>query len=237
MGEISARLFLFQVATVIEVSARGLMARKSAWLGVLVFGFCLLVLFPFSFGTDLIRTEAVRTGAFWTIQEFVVALVIMRIFAQETEQGALELMLHPRFSRAALFVGKVLFTFGQLVTLQIPMFIIWWAIYEVPADSTPALLRVLIPAVLLFDAATATLGVMLNALTARSLGREILLPILFFPLQMAILLAAVQVSLLDPLLIPKGGFTDAAWWTILGGFPVLILGAALLMRTALFEES
>lgn len=229
--------FVCQVAVVLETSWRGALARKSAWLGVLVFGLCLLVLFPFSFGTELIVQEGVRTGGFWAIQEFVVALVIMRLFAQETEQGALELLLHPGFSRGALVVGKVVFTVGQLLTIQVPMFLVWIALYDLPAADLVPLLRVMVPAVLLFDAGTATLGVMLNALTARSLGREILMPILFFPLQMAIVLAAVQVSLLDRLLVPKGGFTLAAWWSILAGFPVIMMALGLLLRDALFEES
>jgi heme exporter protein B len=228
--------FWFQVALVLEVSWKGMLARKSAWVGVFVFGMCLLVLYPFSFGTDLIRTEGVRTGAFWTIQEFVVALVITRIFAQESEQGALELLLHPGFSRFALVVGKTLFTMMQLLTLQIPMFVVWWALYEVPSASTGELLRSLLPALVLFDAGTAVLGVMLNALTSRSLGREILLPILFFPLQLSILLAGVQVTLMDSVLLPKGGLSQDAWWSILGGFPIIMLATGLLLRDALFEE-
>lgn len=227
---------LFQVAVVLELSWKGLLARKSAWVGTLVFGMCLLVLFPFSFGTDWIRQEAVRTGSFWAIQEFVVALVVMGLFSQESEQGALELLLQPGFSRAALVLGKVLFTVFQLLTIQIPMFIVWWALYEVPAQDTLPLLRVMVPAVVLFNAGTAALGVMLNALTARSLGREILMPILFFPLQMALLLAAVQVSMVDALLLPKGGFTAAAWWSILAGFPVTMLAVGQLLGGALFEE-
>jgi heme exporter protein B len=228
--------FRFQVLTVLQTSARSFWARKSAWFGVLIFGVCLLVLFPFSFGTDLIKGEAVRIGTFWMIQEFLVALVITRIFAHETEHGAIELFLQPRFSKVALIAGKVLFTVFQLLTLQLPLFVVWWALYELPVDQTRALVQVLLPAVVLFDIGTAVLGVMLNALTARSLGREILVPILFFPLQIAMLLAAVQLTMLDPLLIPKGGFTTAAWWTILGGFPVILGCVAVLLQSALFEE-
>lgn len=228
--------FVFQVATVLQTSVRSLWARKSTWFGVLVFGVCLLVLFPFSFGTDLVKAEAIRIGIFWMIQEFLVALVITRIFAHETEHGALELFLQPRFSKVALLAGKVLFTMLQLLTLQLPLFLVWWALYEVPPDQTRALVQLLLPALVLFDMGTAVLGVMLNALTARSLGREILVPILFFPLQIAMLLAAVQLTTLDPILIPKGGFTTVAWWTILGGFPVLLAGVALLLQNALFEE-
>lgn len=225
-----------QFLLVMQVSFRGVMARKAAWFGVLVFGVCLLILFPFSFGTDLIKTEMVRLGSFWMIQEFLVVLLVTRIFSVETEHGALELMLHPGFEKSVIVVGKAFFTFLQLCTLQVPICVLWWALYEIPADQVLPLARVLVPVLVLFNAGTASLGVILNGLTARSLGREIVLPILFFPLQISVLLAAVQLTIQDALLTPKGGFTEAAWWAILGGFPLIFSAAGLLLKDALFEE-
>ncbi len=228
--------FLFQLLTVFQVSVRGVLSRKASWFGVLVFGACLLILFPFSFGSDLVKTEMVRMGCFWMIQEFVVVLLISRIFSVEAEQGALELLLNPGFSRQAVILGKILFNFVQLVSLQIPMCVIWWGLYEVPAEGSRQLLQDLVPVLLLFNLGTSCLGVILNGLTARSLGREILVPILFFPLQVSVLLAAVQLTLQDQLLLPKGGFATPAWWSILIGFPVIFGSVGLLLRDALFEE-
>lgn len=225
-----------QLFLVVQTSLRGVLARKAAWFGVLVFGVCLLILFPFSFGTDLIKTEMVRLGSFWMIQEFLVVLLVSRIFSVETEHGALELMLHPGFDKTMIVLGKALFTFMQLCTLQVPICVLWWALYEIPSEDVLPLARVMVPVLALFNAGTASLGVILNGLTARSLGREIVLPILFFPLQVSVLLAAVQLTIQDALLTPKGGFTEAAWWAILGGFPLIFLALGLLLKDVLFEE-
>ena len=232
---VNASLY-FQIAVVLQTSLRGVLARKAAWFGILVFGLCLLILFPFSFGTDLVKQDLVRTGVFWMVQEFLVVQLVGRIFAVESEQGALELMLNPGFSRRALLLGKILFTFLQLLTLQLPICLVWWALYEIPVAQTRALAQVLLPVLVLFNLGTSCLGVMLNSLTARSLGREILVPILFFPLQISVLLAAVQLTVQDAVLLPKGGFSNQAWWSILAGFPLIFGGVALLLENALFEE-
>jgi heme exporter protein B len=225
--------FLF----VTQFSVRSVLVRKASWFGVLTFAAGLLILFPFAFGTELLDTGEVRHGAFWAIQEFVVALVLGRLFAVEQEQGALEFLLASRAPRSAILAGKTFFTTLQLLSLQIPLVILWAVFYNVPTAGFGQNVRYLLPVCLLFNLGTAALGALLSCATARSQAREILLPILFFPLQMAPLLAAVTLMLRnDPGYEYVGGFADGAWWTVLGGYPVVFLAVGFLLDDVLLQE-
>jgi heme exporter protein B len=225
--------FLF----VTQFSIRGVLVRKASWFGVLAFAACLLILFPFAFGTELLAQGEVRHGAFWAIQEFVVALVVARTFQAEQEQGALEIVLASRAPRSAVLFGKAVFTGLQLVSLQIPLVLLWAVFYNVPSAGFAQNVRFLIPTCLLFNMGTAALGALLSCAVARSQAREILMPILFFPLQLAPLLAAVTLTLRnDTGYEYVGGFADGSWWTVLAAFPVVFFAVGFLLDDVLLQE-
>ncbi|MCA2961962.1 MAG: heme exporter protein CcmB [Silvanigrellales bacterium] len=222
---------------VTQFSLRGVLLRKASWFGVLSFAACLLILFPFAFGTELLAQGEVRHGAFWAIQEFVVALVVGRVFQAEQENGALEALLASRAPRSALLFAKTAFTAVQLLSLQIPLVLLWAVFYNVPTEGLMQNVRFLLPVCLLFNFGTSALGALLSCVVARSQAREILLPILFFPLQMAPLLAAVTLMLRnDPAYEYVGGFADGSWWTVLAAYPVVFLAVGFLLDDVLLQE-
>ena len=237
LDSIGPRRFWHTFAVVAQFSYRSVALRKATWFGTLVFAACLLVLFPFAFGTEVIQKGEVRHGAFWAINEFVVALTVGRLFATEQEAGALEFLLASRASRASILLGKMAFTALQLLSLQIPLLLMWIVFYNVPLDSLPDQVRTYLPVCLLFDLGTASLGALITCITARSTAREILVPILFYPLQISALLAAVTLCLRsDPAYQLVGGFSEEAWWTILAGFPFIFSAMGFLLGDVLLQE-
>jgi ABC-type transport system involved in cytochrome c biogenesis permease component len=221
-----------------QVSVRQLLIRKSVWLGTLVFGACLLILFPFALGTETLQKTEVRYGTFWAIQEFVVALTVSRMFATEQEAGFLELMLCSRVHRSSLFFSKSMFTALQLISLQIPLSVLWVIFYNIGAESLSLVFGVLVGACVLFSVGTAFLGTLIFASTAKSISKEILFPILFFPLQIVILLACVTLCVkTDTSTQLSGVFSSDAWWSILLGYPCIFGALGVLFSPVLFEET
>lgn len=225
--------FLF----VTQFSWRGVMLRKASYFGVLTFAACLLVLFPFAFGTEMIAKGEVRHGAFWAIQEFVVALVVSRLFHAESEQGALEYLLSSRAPRSAILCGKTLFCALQLGLVQVPLIALWILVYNVPFGSVAQNVRHFLPVCALFNLGTSSLGALLSCVVARSQAREILLPILFYPLQLTALLAAVTLMLRNDIGYEfVGGFSESSWWTLLAALPVVFLAVGFLLDNVLLQE-
>lgn len=222
---------------IFEYSARSVFIRKSSWAGTLAFATCLAILFPFSFGTELIQKAEIRHGAFWAINEFVVALTVGRLFTLESESGVLELVLSSGISRSALLFGKIIFVVLYLLSVQLPLLIVWIVFYNVPNAAIGLLLPSVFPLLLLFNLGTGTIGALLACVTARSTGRDLLMPLLFFPLQLSVLLAAVSLATYtDPAVVMLAGTQGSSWWTILLGVPVLFAAVGVLLSQALFQE-
>lgn len=221
----------------LQFSYRSVIVRKASWFGTLVFAGCLLVLYPFAFGTEIIQRVEIRYGAFWIINEFVVALTVLRLFSAEQEAGALELALASRSPRSAILCGKMAFGALQLLSLQVPMTILWFLFYNVPLPLLLPTVKMLLPVCVLFSLGTSSLGALINCVTARSLAREILVPILFYPLQIGLLLASVTICVKnDAAQQFLGAFSEGAWWSILMAFPVIFTSIGFLLGDELLQE-
>lgn len=227
---------VFGVVTIFQFSYRNMMARKANWLGPLIFGACVLMLFPFAFGTELLKQSEIRYGSFWMINEFIVALVAARIFAAENESGILEFLIASPTPRTSIFLGKVLFTVLQLLSLQLPLVVLWVLIYNVPLPIVVETARKTLATCLVFNFGTASLGVILSCVTARSLAKDMLFPILFFPLQVTLLIAAVMLCLQGEGSLVVDAVSPAKWWSFLAGYPVVLMTIGLMLADHLFQE-
>ena len=85
-------------------------------------------------------------------------------------------------------------------------------------------------------AGLAALGVLLSAMTLKANARQILYPLLYFPLATPVLLAAVQSS---QLYLSSGQITAdvRAWLGLLLGFDVIYITLGALLFTELVDES
>jgi len=210
--------------------------RKSSWFGVLIFSCCLLILFPFGLGVEALKRTDVCLGSLWVIHEFIAVLIIGRMFAAEQEGDALDFMLAAGNPRSAILLGKIIFTAFQLISLQIPVTFFWIILYHIPMDLLQLMLAPLALVSAIFSLGTASLGALVVCLTARSLAKEILQPMLFFPLQTGSLLAAVSLSLQFAQNNVLNSASTSAWWTLLTVFPVFFTTLGCLLSNVLFSE-
>ena len=218
------------------MSLTNLRERKAAWVSQLVFSSCVLVLFPFVLGTEPLAISAVRWGAFWVVQEFLVAMVMQRLFFAEQEAGAIDFLFAARVHRTAFFCAKVCFAVVQLFVLQACLTALWLLLFNVPLNEVGVSLSIVLQVIIPFDVGTAALGCILYGVTLRSLAREILFPILFFPLQFALVLACASLSLGASQAAVTGLFAPGAWWALLAGYPVIFCSLGVLFSDQLFKD-
>lgn len=219
-----------------KISIRSIWVKKASWFGTLVFASCLLILFPFGLGTEALKRIDIQIGSLWIINEFIAVLTISRMFAPEQESHAMDFLLASRVPKSSLLAGKITFTIFQILSLQIPVTFFWIILYNVPSNILIELLKIIVPVCLIFNFGTASLGALVSCLTARSLAKEILLPMLFFPLQSGILLAAVSLTIQVGNNSLLGTFSPEAWWTILFTYPILFTALGFLLSDVLLQE-
>ncbi len=183
--------------------------------------FAALMLLLFNFVLDE-QAEAVQVKLFvaeiFLTMLFALHLCFSRIFEADAEDRAFEVLQTYSLHRLAWFAGKycLAMIFGLLVI--VPM-ILLSGLFHGQATLfllySPALWGV----VVLMLAGLSALGVLLAAMMLKARGREVLFPLLYFPLAIPVLLAASEAVL---------GFISgsAAAWQWLGlllGFDVIFI--------------
>jgi heme exporter protein B len=162
---------------------------RSNVLSVVLFAGTALLLFAFALGPDARALEEAGAGVIWLTIFLSGILVFHRSYQMELEGGALQVLLGYPGSRRAIFAGKLAANLAIVlfvVAVVVPMAAV---LFHVPvARALPGLALVL----LLGTFGFVTLGTFYAAISSRSRGRDVLLPLLLFPMLVPLLLAAVQ---------------------------------------------
>ena len=198
--------------------------RSKAGLNAVAFmGLLVLLLFGFALGPD---TEALRRAAAWALWLailFAGVLAFNRSYQLELDGGALEsLLLYPG-ARWAIYVGKLIANLVFVLVVEaivIPVALILFQV-QVPGGWLAQL-----GVMLLGTFGFVTLGTFYSAMSSRSRAREVLLPLLLFPMLIPVLLASVEAS--TGLLVGDPMQEAGAWLRLLGAFDIIFLVASLL---------
>ena len=129
----------------------------------------------------------VETGLLWIAILFTGLLGLARAFAAEREQGLLDGLVLAPSDRSAIWVGK---------TIGVTAFLVLAELVALPAFALffhPVTWE-LIAAVALADIGIAAIGTLLAAIAAASRSRELLLPLLFLPLAIPVVIGGVGAS-------------------------------------------
>jgi heme exporter protein B len=222
-------MYLTQVAALVAKDLRLESRRRETIAGVLVF--VLLVLTLFLFALDLAPGEARRLapGVLWITLLFAGLLALGRTFAAERDQGTLDGLLLAPLDRSALYLAKVAATVAFMALVEIVALPVFAAVFDAPLLAPAVLLTVALGTI-----GFAAAGTLFGALAAQTRARDVLLPLLLFPLLAPLLVAAARAT--DDLLAGAATPTSAPWWELLVGLTVLFVGAAMLLFDSLVEE-
>jgi heme exporter protein B len=193
--------------------------------------FALLVVFLFNFALQLSPDlqAGLTAGLLWVSLAFASTLGLNRSVSLERENNALDGLLLAPVDRSAIFFGKALsnLVFTLLVALVLlPVFSLFYGVNLLD----PALLLV----VLLGQGAYTGLGTLLAALSIQTRTRDVLLPVLLYPLALPVLIAAVESS---RSLLARGTLGEQrAWLFLLAACNILFWAAGLMFFETILEE-
>ena len=158
-------------------------------VSVAVFGLLLVVIFNFALRPAPGQAAALAPGILWVSFAFAATLAMNRGFVRELEAGALEGLLVSPVSRDAIFLAKATAGFIFMLLVEAALLPAYAALLGFSALSWP-----LAAAILLATLGFAVIGTLFSALAAQTRSREILLPVLFFPVIPPLIIAAVGAS-------------------------------------------
>jgi heme exporter protein B len=152
---------------------------------MLLFVIAALVVFHFALPSD--ASDLAAKGLLWLAIVFTALLGLTRAFVAEREQGAIDGLLLAPCDRSAIWLGKgvaVLAFLGVAELVALPAFSVFFAGID----------RATVAAVVLADVGIAAVGTLLAAMASVSRARELLLPLLFLPLAIPIIVGGVGAS-------------------------------------------
>ncbi len=195
--------------------------------------FAILVVFLFNFAFEPGREESLRLlpGLLWIAFAFSGILGFNRSFAAERENGCLEGMALAPVDPGLIYLGKVLSNlFFLLLTEIVILFVtsLWYNFSFIPELGWLALIT------FLGTLGYTAIGTIFGAIASNTHMRDVMLPVLQFPVAIAVFIGAIQAT--TGALRGEPVTTYLSWIKLLGGFSVIFLVLSYLLFEYVLEE-
>lgn len=193
--------------------------------------FALLVILIFNFAIELQPSlrSTITPGVLWVTFAFAGTLGLNRSMAVEKDRGCLDGLLLAPVDRSAIYFGKALSNLAFMLIVAIVVLPIYSVLYNTNLFN-PGLLVVII----LGSTGYVAVGTLLSSMAVQTRTRDVLLPVLLFPVIVPVLLAAVKAS---------GGFLQQIpmneiwpWLNILIAYDVIFTAVAFMVFDYVVEE-
>tara|TARA_Y100000031_G_scaffold138170_1_gene163863 strand:+ start:52 stop:729 length:678 start_codon:yes stop_codon:yes gene_type:complete len=204
--------------------------RRENLLSMLLFALLILLVFHFSMGRQTAIFIGLLPGVVWVVFLLSGVLGLSKSFLQEMETSCIGGLLMSPTDRSILFLGKMLATTLFLLISQILFIPLCLILYEIEVSNWIEFGLVLLTGTLGFS----SLGTLLSVMTASLRGREMLLPILLFPLVVPNLLSLVHLT--DHLFFGSHARTVESWWTLLLSYNVVLITLSIIGFEFVVEE-
>lgn len=202
---------------------------KEIIFSVLVFALLVIVVFNFAFGANLETMRLVAPGILWVTLVFAGVLSLNRAFIPENEQGCLEGLMASPISREVIYIGKMLGSLLFMLIIEaiaLPAFALLF--------NLPVLSLQLVTITVLTTIGFVAVGTLFSALAVNTKAREMVLPILFLPIVVPLIISAVKAS--DLALSGEPWNDLSSWLQIIVAFDAIFLVVSFLIFTSIIEE-
>ncbi len=208
--------FLNKVLTIVWKDVVAELRTKEMFSSMFVFALLLIVIFSFSFELRVEKASEVAPGILWVTFVFAGTLELNRSLSLEVEEGRLDGLLLAPMERSVIYFGKMLGNLIFITVIEALMLPIFSALFDLNLIQ-PALLLTIFLGTLGF----ASVGTLLSAMAANTRAREVMLPVLLFPIILPVVISAVKVTagIIDGL--PLSDLIH--WLRFLIGFDIIFL--------------
>ena len=156
---------------------------------MLVFSLLVILIFNFALELDIKTRQSVTAGVLWTTFAFAGTLGLNRSMAVEKDRGCMDGLLLAPVDRSAIYFGKAISNLAFMLIVEAIVLPVYSVLYNVNLFRFD-----LIGVILLGSIGYTAVGTLLAAMSVQTRTRDVLLPILLFPVVIPVLLSAVKAS-------------------------------------------
>lgn len=225
----SLRNFLRAVFAVIWKDLAAELRSREILSAMLVFALLVIFIFNFALELDSQARASVTAGVLWVTFTFAGTLGLNRSMAVEKDRGCLDGLLLAPVDRTAIYFGKTIANFIFMLLVAVIVLPVYSVLYNQNL-FLPGLWLV----ILLGSLGYVGIGTLLSTMAVQARTRDILLPILLFPVVIPVLVAAVRAT---------SGFLQALpfedirpWISLLLVYDVIFIAVAFMVFEYVVEE-
>ena len=223
----TSALFLKQTLAIVWKDVRSELRTNQMWISMGMFALLVLLIFNFAFDLRVDNVTAVAPGALWIAFLFASMVGLGRTFASEMTSGMMDRLLMCPVDRKAVFFAKLLGNMLFISAVQIVAVPVFVLLYNLPVISWE-----LVPVMVLGTLGIATIGTLFSAVASYTRAREVLLPLLVFPLITPVVIAVVKAT--QAIVSPVAG--DPPWLGLIAAFDVIFLSISAITFRFVIEE-
>jgi len=198
---------------------------KEAINASLAFSIVILLMFSFAFDPESETMKEMSGGLLWIVFAFAGALALNRSFAREIPNDCLDALIAAPIPGAALFLGKAFANYVLLMAVEMVSLPVFGIFYNVRWTKQFWQLMLVVA---LGTWAMTVIGTIFSALTVNIRLREVMLPMLTYPILAPALMGAMRLTAAliigDPI---AGDLTT--WLKLLVGFDVIFTAVSLVL--------
>ncbi|MDC1122646.1 heme exporter protein CcmB [Nitrospinaceae bacterium] len=224
-------LYLNQIAAIVWKDFVTELKTRELLSAMFIFALLVILIFIFSINLSIVKASEVGPGILWVAFLFAGTIGLNRSFMLEKENGCLMgLMLVPA-DRTTIYFGKLISNLIFLSIMELfilPLFMIFFNI-DLLSHLGPLLV-----VVFLGTLGFCALGTLLSSLSANLKTREIMLPILLYPLLIPIIIGAVRMT---GQVIDGTELADMMKWIgLTASFDIIYIGVSIMTIDHILEE-
>ncbi|HZD04219.1 MAG TPA: heme exporter protein CcmB, partial [Longimicrobiales bacterium] len=182
-------------------------------------------------GPDARAIREAAPGLLWIAVVFTAVLGLARVYDPERENRGMEGLFQYPGSRAAVYAGKLLGLLLLLLFVEAVLFVLGGLLYNLDLLSVAAPLALV---AFLGTLGIAGIGTLYGALTLNLRAREVLLPLLVFPLVVPVVLATVSAT--RALFLGDAFGELGAWLRLLAAYDIVFTVTPLIAFERVLAE-
>lgn len=221
--------FLQSVSAVVWKDLTAELRSREIFSAMFVFALLVVLIFNFALELEAGTRASVAAGVLWATFTFAGTLGLNRSMSMEKDRGCLDGLLLAPVDRSAIFFGKMVGNLVFMLIVELVVIPLFSILYNINLIQ-PGLLLV----TLLGSIGYIAVGTLLSAMAIQARTRDILLPILLFPVVIPVVIAAVKASSGYLQGIPMNEITP--WLNLLVVYDIIFLTTAWLVFDKVVEE-
>jgi len=205
------------------------MRSRELLSAMLVFALLVIIIFNFALELDARTRYSVTSGVLWVTFAFAGTLGLNRSMSMEKDRGCLDGLLLAPVDRSAIYFGKSVGNLIFMLVVEAIVLPVYSVLYNVNLFN-PGLILV----ILLGSIGYVAVGTLLSSMAVQTRTRDILLPILLFPVIIPALIAAVKASAGFLQGIPMDEITP--WLNLLIVYDIVFTAVSFMVFDYIVEE-